>query len=64
MAKKARDDDKEKKKAILTEHKKLIRQKKTTYFIDVETNIGRKAINADHDAEAVSIGIASLDDKN
>ena len=32
-------------------------------FIDVETNVGRDKINAGIPVEAVSIGIASLDQK-
>ena len=42
--------------------KALSKQRKTTYFVDVETNIGRQNINAGYPAEAVSIGIAKIDD--
>ena len=34
--------------------------KKTTIYIDVETNIGLKSINAGSKAEIVSIGIAKV----
>ena len=37
-------------------------QRKCIYFIDVETNISAKRIDNDEDGEAVSIGIARLDE--
>ena len=46
----------------LNSKKNLTKQRKCTYFIDVETNIGRDKINDGIPAEAVSIGIARLDE--
>ena len=46
----------------LNEKKNQTKQRKCIYFIDVETNISAKRIDNDEDGEAVSIGIARLNE--
>ena len=58
----AKRDVQKKQKPQHGRRKSLSIQRKTTYFVDVETNIGRQNINAGYPAEAVSIGIAKIND--
>ena len=43
---------------------KAQKQSNTTFFIDIETNIGLKSIRSGSEAEVVSIGISKLDQSN
>ena len=46
------------KKLEWQKHKNVIAQANTIYFVDVETNIGKRLINLGFEPEAISIGIA------